>query len=63
MLRSLVGSEMCIRDRDPATGTGTFLAEVVRQVHTKFEGQEGMWPQYVEPVSYTHLTLATIYSV
>ena len=33
---------------DPATGTGTFLAEVVRQVHAKFEGQEGMWPQYVE---------------
>ena len=33
---------------DPATGTGTFLAEVVRQVYTKFEGQAGMWPQYVE---------------
>lgn len=33
---------------DPATGTGTFLAEVVRQVHAKFQGQEGMWPQYVE---------------
>ena len=33
---------------DPATGTGTFLAEVVRQVHAKFEGQEGMWPRYVE---------------
>ncbi len=27
---------------DPATGTGTFLAEVVRQVHAKFHGQEGM---------------------
>ena len=33
---------------DPATGTGTFLAEVVRQVHGKFEGQQGLWPQYVE---------------
>ncbi len=33
---------------DPATGTGTFLAEVVRQVHSKFQGQEGLWPQYVE---------------
>ncbi|MGB3526523.1 MAG: type ISP restriction/modification enzyme [Flavobacteriales bacterium] len=33
---------------DPATGTGTFLAEVVRQVHQKFEGQQGTWPQYVE---------------
>lgn len=33
---------------DPATGTGTFLAEVIRQVHAKFEGQEGTWPQYVQ---------------
>lgn len=33
---------------DPATGTGTFLAEVVRQVHAKFNGQQGLWPQYVE---------------
>ncbi len=33
---------------DPACGTGTFLAEVVRHVHRKFEGQEGIWNQYVE---------------
>ncbi len=33
---------------DPACGTGTFLAEVIRQVHRKFEGQEGIWSQYVE---------------
>lgn len=33
---------------DPATGTGTFLAEVVKQIYSKFEGQEGMWPQYVK---------------
>jgi predicted helicase len=33
---------------DPATGTGTFLAEVVRQIYAKFDGQHGMWPQYVE---------------
>ncbi|MBK8948166.1 MAG: hypothetical protein IPM68_04695 [Flavobacteriales bacterium] len=26
---------------DPATGTGTFLAEVVRQVHAKFQGRRG----------------------
>lgn len=32
---------------DPATGTGTFLAEVVRHIHKKFEGQEGIWSQYV----------------
>ncbi len=33
---------------DPAVGTGTFLNEVIRTIHTKFEGQQGMWPQYVE---------------
>ena len=32
---------------DPATGTGTFLAEVVRQIHQKFKGQEGIWSGYV----------------
>jgi len=36
---------------DPATGTGTFLAEVVKLVHKKFEGQQGIWSNYVE----THL--------
>lgn len=33
---------------DPATGTGTFLAEVVKQIYQKFEGQQGIWSQYVE---------------
>lgn len=33
---------------DPAAGTGTFLAEVIRQIHKKFEGQQGIWPDYVE---------------
>ena len=33
---------------DPATGTGTFLAEVIQQVRDKFDGMEGMWPSYVE---------------
>ena len=32
---------------DPALGTGTFIAEVVRNVRSKFVGQEGMWPGYV----------------
>lgn len=36
---------------DPATGTGTFLAEVVRQIYSKFEGMQGIWSNYVE----THL--------
>lgn len=32
---------------DPATGTGTFLAEVVRKIHSHFEGQAGIWESYV----------------
>ncbi|MCC6723318.1 MAG: DNA methyltransferase [Saprospiraceae bacterium] len=36
---------------DPATGTGTFLAEVVKHIHKRFEGQQGIWSNYVE----THL--------
>ncbi|WP_162343206.1 type ISP restriction/modification enzyme [Cyclobacterium salsum] len=33
---------------DPATGTGTFLAEVVKHIHKQFAGQEGIWSNYVE---------------
>lgn len=33
---------------DPATGTGTFLAEVVKQIHERFAMQKGIWPDYVE---------------
>jgi len=33
---------------DPATGTGTFLAEVIKHVNKKFKGQEGIWSGYVE---------------
>jgi len=36
---------------DPATGTGTFLSEVIKLIHKKFEGQQGIWSNYVE----THL--------
>ncbi|WP_300670376.1 type ISP restriction/modification enzyme [Soonwooa sp.] len=32
---------------DPATGTGTFLAEVIKHIHKKFEGQQGIWSNYV----------------
>jgi len=37
---------------DPATGTGTFLCEVIKQIHEKFIGQKGIWQQYVDE----HLT-------
>lgn len=33
---------------DPATGTGTFLATVIRQIHANMEGQWGAWNSYVE---------------
>lgn len=33
---------------DPATGTGTFLAEVIRQVYSNFQDQQGIWSKYVE---------------
>ena len=33
---------------DPATGTGTFLASVIRQIHANMEGQWGAWDNYVE---------------
>ena len=32
---------------DPATGTGTFLAETVRQIKRNLGGQMGAWPSYV----------------
>ncbi|NMW18328.1 MAG: DNA methyltransferase [Chlorobiaceae bacterium] len=33
---------------DPATGTGTFLAEIIKHIHNQFEGQQGIWSNYVE---------------
>lgn len=33
---------------DPAAGTGTFLAEVIKHVYKNFEGQQGVWSNYVE---------------
>lgn len=33
---------------DVATGTGTFLNEVVRHIHRDFIGQSGQWPAYVQ---------------
>ncbi len=33
---------------DIATGTGTFLNEVINYIHNSFKGQEGRWSTYVE---------------
>ena len=32
---------------DPAVGTGTFLNEIIHEIHKKFVGQEGQWDSYV----------------
>lgn len=33
---------------DPATGTGTFLNEVIRHIHWSMKDQAGIWPSYVQ---------------
>ncbi len=33
---------------DVATGTGTFLAEAIKRVYSRFKGQEGLWSRYVD---------------
>ncbi|MBP6004888.1 MAG: hypothetical protein KA746_15775 [Pyrinomonadaceae bacterium] len=33
---------------DPATGTGTFLATVIKHIYKGFENQQGVWSQYVD---------------
>lgn len=33
---------------DPATGTGTFLNEVIRHIHGSMKDQTGIWPSYVQ---------------
>eukprot|EP00975_Prorocentrum_lima_P001352 292657-Prorocentrum_lima.AAC.1 len=63
MTSSLVGSEMCIRDRYKDMS----IIEVVQQQHVLFVEQqaeiEALQPELSQPVSYTHLTLPTICSV
>ena len=63
VLRSLVGSEMCIRDRSMAmlrSITATLIALTSLTLGTALA--EDAAPAF-RPVSYTHLTLPTIYSV
>lgn len=33
---------------DPATGTGTFLSNVIKHIYQDFEGMQGIWSNYVE---------------
>eukprot|EP00969_Alexandrium_andersonii_P068936 3040459-Alexandrium_andersonii.AAC.1 len=60
MSASLVGSEMCIRDRVvPKREFATFTSHGRACVGTFSRGTHAQLP----PVSYTHLTLPTICSV
>eukprot|EP00969_Alexandrium_andersonii_P064875 2857190-Alexandrium_andersonii.AAC.1 len=62
MSASLVGSEMCIRDRrEPLTATG--CSESALKATRNTTNVELPLRPVVTPVSYTHLTLPTICSV
>eukprot|EP00969_Alexandrium_andersonii_P276271 12211810-Alexandrium_andersonii.AAC.1 len=60
MSASLVGSEMCIRDRCCAFGHRTCRAKR-RHLTGRSRGRKAT--PHLAPVSYTHLTLPTICSV
>eukprot|EP00975_Prorocentrum_lima_P012297 2606326-Prorocentrum_lima.AAC.1 len=63
MTSSLVGSEMCIRDR-PGNVRQTFPALERAQQSKSVSGCNlNATPVFFFPVSYTHLTLPTICSV
>eukprot|EP00969_Alexandrium_andersonii_P108236 4775219-Alexandrium_andersonii.AAC.1 len=62
MSASLVGSEMCIRDRLFAPIPNLTTKVAVLEVPRGFRG-EAPWEFGGKPVSYTHLTLPTICSV
>eukprot|EP00975_Prorocentrum_lima_P041645 8748333-Prorocentrum_lima.AAC.1 len=62
MTSSLVGSEMCIRDRSSAALTPGELSGQARRGSPAGEPAAHS-PHRTLPVSYTHLTLPTICSV
>eukprot|EP00975_Prorocentrum_lima_P009580 2040631-Prorocentrum_lima.AAC.1 len=63
MTSSLVGSEMCIRDR-PTTGLSRMsIAQELQMPVTRVPATLAQLANWLEAVSYTHLTLPTICSV
>eukprot|EP00969_Alexandrium_andersonii_P022711 994060-Alexandrium_andersonii.AAC.1 len=63
MSASLVGSEMCIRDRHTSRKRGLKADGGIRhQCNTAFKQSVGQ-DRPTAPVSYTHLTLPTMCSV
>eukprot|EP00969_Alexandrium_andersonii_P093266 4118239-Alexandrium_andersonii.AAC.1 len=63
MSASLVGSEMCIRDRLPAVVWRVAIRRRLMPLQAGRERQPQAGPQGRQSVSYTHLTLPTICSV
>ena len=63
MLRSLVGSEMCIRDRARTIRIPVHMVESINKVHRIQRQMMQELEREPTTVSYTHLTLPTIYSV
>eukprot|EP00969_Alexandrium_andersonii_P260535 11518719-Alexandrium_andersonii.AAC.1 len=62
MSASLVGSEMCIRDRATYAGSTLLPHNAARPTIEASTQRRGLCGT-VQPVSYTHLTLPTICSV
>eukprot|EP00975_Prorocentrum_lima_P030166 6327625-Prorocentrum_lima.AAC.1 len=60
MTSSLVGSEMCIRDRGPSR-LGCRLSKDLNE--NRWRAYYKPFGRSISPVSYTHLTLPTICSV
>eukprot|EP00969_Alexandrium_andersonii_P172815 7639559-Alexandrium_andersonii.AAC.1 len=63
MSASLVGSEMCIRDRRNMGNAGPSLAFGRADARGRSSIRSRCCAGIMEPVSYTHLTLPTICSV
>eukprot|EP00969_Alexandrium_andersonii_P208292 9200260-Alexandrium_andersonii.AAC.1 len=63
MSASLVGSEMCIRDRSPPLTTEVDNGDCLRMCATHVNYDNVLQTGSADAVSYTHLTLPTICSV
>eukprot|EP00975_Prorocentrum_lima_P022942 4827551-Prorocentrum_lima.AAC.1 len=63
MTSSLVGSEMCIRDRKRGEDAKFIKDEPRAKAGSSTEDTLCRWSAMSWPVSYTHLTLPTICSV
>eukprot|EP00969_Alexandrium_andersonii_P333322 14731076-Alexandrium_andersonii.AAC.1 len=62
MSASLVGSEMCIRDRCTCMAAASRVQPLLNACWLR-RCKSALRPRHVGPVSYTHLTLPTICSV